>query len=349
MINNWSNQSGDNINRLIYQLRYGRELPARVLAAEALGSIENAAQDIIDALTVVSRDVVYVGLANVCQSALRRIEARKMEARKGTSRRDASVTVKRHRMAVAVTEDQTPGLLVSGSASFRKCNFCDKQTPQSAMTNLACQLSGPGQFYCPFCLRHRLNEKNTQHVLILTFRGVIGYYFYAFYHHLPKPLMYVNEIMDYVNLHVEMGTQNPVFLYDPETFLWFIDFSRVGSGKRKVHIQDILKTITEIIFAFNLHECVKDIKISKFYHRYEEAVFKFYHQRHRPVGLRILAPTLAKTGASEFSAEKATTTVMPHVVGTVGTTTTSYERRRIVFEETRTFTPALLKESLERR
>jgi hypothetical protein len=207
---------------------------------------------------------------------------------------------------VTIEEINTHGEIEGESEiPYRRCNFCSKETTlRPAAAALASQLSGANNFYCTFCLRHKFNTKNGRNTLMLSFRGLIGYYYYAFYT-LPKvPIIYLNQLNDFINLHVEIGKQNPLFFYDEESYLWFIDFSRIGKIKGQLPIEEVLKTISEIIMSFGLFDYIKDVKPHLFYKKYEEAVQIFYHQRKRPDNARILSPTLVKTGAAETAPEK---------------------------------------------
>ena len=246
---------------------------------------------------------------------------------------------------VTIEEINTHGEIEGESEiPYRRCNFCSKETTlRPAAAALASHLSGVNNFYCTFCLRHKFNTKNNRNTLILSFRGLIGYYYYAFYA-LPKvPIIYLNQMRDFIDLHVEIGKQNPLFFYDEESYLWFVDFSRIGKIKGQLPIEEVLKTIAEIIMSFGLFDYIKDIKPHLFYQKFEEAVQVFYHQRKRPENARILSPTLIKTGAAETAPEK------PHILtlaysfnGYTGADT----RKKINMEDTRIFHPKML---IERR
>src|SRR5690606_3477806 len=88
------------------------------------------------------------------------------------------------------------------------------------------------------------------------------------------------------------GLQNPIFRYDPETFCWFIDFSKVGRTKRKMPVETVLHTIIEQLACFNLYENVKECSPRKLYEKYQQAVMDFYQHRARHNGDRVFAPTL---------------------------------------------------------
>ena len=111
--------------------------------------------------------------------------------------------------------------------------------------------------------------------------------------------MYYAEIMEYVNTHAQVGLQNPVFYYDPETFIWFVDFSRVGRGKGKIRYEDVLKTLSNILVCFNLPLHMSNVRMAEVYEKYREAIDRFYSQRSRPFGKKLLVPTLAGCGIYE--------------------------------------------------
>ena len=135
---------------------------------------------------------------------------------------------------------------------YYECMFCGKRVgllPQQR--NLCEKLSGE-DFYCTFCLRNNFYNKNNKNILILSFRAIIGYYYHTFYLNTRK--MYYSQINDFITTHAEIGLNNPVFYYDWETMLWFIDFSKIGRGNKKIKIGDILQTLKDILICFNLDD-----------------------------------------------------------------------------------------------
>ena len=308
----------------------------RKAAALRLGRLGHCDRLVIDSLQRLARDN-HSELGKIAQESIDSIYLT-------DKMKKAAVRPKIMQTTVEITPEMGPGLEVETTRSFCKCNFCGKETVMTpGVRRFTEKLSGQNRFYCTFCLRHKLNHRDARNTLLLTFRGIIGYYYYSLYS-LPKHVwMCISEIKDYINMHVEAGLQNPVFIYDPEAYLWFIDFNRIGNAKTKMPIQDVLATIGEILLAFDLQENVKDIKPHKVYHKYEEAILKFYHQRHRPVGSRVLAPTLVKTGAGDYAADKLARDLLT-------TTTASYDqKRKIPWEDTRNFTPAILNEGLGKK
>ncbi len=198
-----------------------------------------------------------------------------------------------------VSMEQNPSsLLLDGQRIYRKCSFCTKECLVLPRTGkIISRLIGTeNDFYCPLCVRQCLHTRRRRNVLILTFRGIIGYIYKAGYFG-RRPRLYVSQIQDLIDLHVQIGYQNPLFLYDPETFCWFVDFERVGNSKKKIPIDEVYLTVNELISAFNPYSYIKDFKSWKIVERYEEAINDFYEQRFRPEGKRILAPTLKQVGA----------------------------------------------------
>lgn len=175
-----------------------------------------------------------------------------------------------------------------------ECEFCQKTVGLYPEQRRLCERLSGKSFYCSFCLQNNFNTKNNQHVLLMSFKGIIGYYYYVL--HGSHKSLYQSQIMDYVEAHQKIGLMNPVFRYDPESFLWFIDFSKVGRGGRKIPIKEVLKTVINILATFELPTHVDFFATSKLYKKYNEAVLKFYTDRYRPTNKKILAPTLSGCG-----------------------------------------------------
>lgn len=189
---------------------------------------------------------------------------------------------------------------------LRKCCFCEKKcTVFPVNKQLLTKLSGPDAFYCDFCLRHNFNSKNNRNIMILTFRSIIGYFYYQNYLLIDRGnapnvrRTWVSEIEDYIEYHREAGECNPIFVYDPETLLWFVDFSKVGDTRRKVPLDEVLKTVMNILLCFNLYETVPGVNINQFFQKYKDAITNFYEKRHRPEKRRILSPTFMHCGIYE--------------------------------------------------
>lgn len=111
--------------------------------------------------------------------------------------------------------------------------------------------------------------------------------------------LWISQIEDYIEVHYRAGSVNPLFLYDPVTMLWFVNFSKIGTSKKKVPIEEVIKTIVSILATFNLSEMIPGINMSYLYTKYKDAVNGFYKKRFRPKDRRMLIPTLVNTGVLE--------------------------------------------------
>jgi len=175
---------------------------------------------------------------------------------------------------------------------FRMCDFCNKETAVHDRTGqLLHQLTGDRGFYCPFCVRHDFHTKKRKHVLALTFRGLIGY-MYGICYFGREPRIYLSQLEDLVQQHVDVGHLNPLFVYDPETFCWFVDFAKVGESKKKMPMHEVLCTANEIISAFNPYNYIRGFKSNLFTKKYSKAITEWYNHRRRPEGKAILSPTM---------------------------------------------------------
>jgi hypothetical protein len=183
----------------------------------------------------------------------------------------------------------------------RQCDFCRKDVEVTLFNRALLEaLSGAKNFYCRFCLQHGLHTRNNRNVLILSFRSILGYYYYEFYlgASINRHRMSYSEIEDYVLTHQAVGSQNPIFIFDPETFYWFVDFNRVGGGGKKVRVEEVHKTVLNILTCFNLWD-VPNMQMHSLYEKYRTAIEAFYQKRFRPEGKRILLPSLVGCGLHE--------------------------------------------------
>ena len=185
---------------------------------------------------------------------------------------------------------------------FRKCSFCEKNCEAiSDQSRLVDRLAGPGNFYCSFCLRHDLHTRGNRDVLIFSFRSIIAYFYLQNYLNVTHGArkLWVSEIEDYIESHRQAGVVNPVFLYDPETMLWFVNFAKVGNSRKKIPLEEVLKTVVSILASFNLSETTQGISTAALYAKYKDAIENFYRKRYRPSDRRMLIPTLTNTGVVE--------------------------------------------------
>jgi hypothetical protein len=181
------------------------------------------------------------------------------------------------------------------------CSFCGKRVSIATFSGNLCNKLSGRDYYCGFCLRHNFYTKNNKNVLILTFRNILNHFYQEFY---ANPLttskkMYLSEIKEYTNAHVQAGLLNPTFSYDPSTLLWFIDFSRVGRGNKKIRLNDVLKTVLNILACFNLKTNITSFSVCYFYEKYETAIQKFYANRYRSPDRAILSPSIFSSVAQQ--------------------------------------------------
>jgi len=211
-------------------------------------------------------------------------------------------------------EDEGSNLQDEGTTISRKCDFCEKEAVVYKKTGDLLDRISPAGFFCSFCVRHNFHTKYRRNVMIVSFRGLIGY-LYHFCYFGKKPRLYLSQICDLIDAHVKIGHLNPVFVYDPDTYCWFIDFNKVGASKKRVPIKAITETINEIASAFNPYDYIKDFKSNVYVGRFAEAVNDFYHKRYRPDGKRICIPSLLHCACDmrETKAENANTVTQKKV------------------------------------
>lgn len=187
--------------------------------------------------------------------------------------------------------------ITSGELSntiHRECEFCGKIMALSPTRNEIHEFLN-SEFYCDTCLRNRFYTKHNRHILVLTFRALFAYYYYAFYRGTNRTVHYT-EILEYINTHSKIGLRNPVFYYDPQSLLWFVDFSRVGKGKSKLPLEEVLKTVANILACLNIQSHMPTVRVFELFEKYKEAISVFYQRRYRPPGKRMLVPTLIGCG-----------------------------------------------------
>ena len=181
---------------------------------------------------------------------------------------------------------------------YVECCFCEKLfkiTPDHQ--NIINKLGD--KVYCPFCIRHSHQTKAQKDILILTFRSVIGHYYYC--HYKKDKFMWLSEIKDCIANHIEAGMSNPFFNYDDETFLWFIDFNRVGKSTKKINKDVVIEVVSKIVSTFNIERNMGHKSKDKFHSKYIDAINLFYSHRKRPHDRKILNPTLSNLPVREQS------------------------------------------------
>jgi len=136
--------------------------------------------------------------------------------------------------------------------------------------------------------------------LILSYRAIIGHLYHKNYLKTPNGgvKMWVNQIRDQIDKHERVGLRSPVFSYDPETYLWFVDFTRIGKDNHKAPCEEVMDTAMTMLRCFDLDNIYGQWAFNNVWSRYEKAIKIFYQQRKRPKSKRMLIPTLRGTGAT---------------------------------------------------
>lgn len=174
---------------------------------------------------------------------------------------------------------------------FKNCNFCNKLVEIYPNNFKSCLKISGNKFYCPFCLRNNFNYKSNKNVLIYSFRAIIGYYYYKFYAVEDRSL-WLGQIKSIIEDHSYIGLDNPVLSYDPETYLWFADFNKIGDHKKKAPIKEVKSTICSSFDVFEIERHVSQIDKNIFWNKFNKAFDLFYQKRQRPKDRKMLIPTL---------------------------------------------------------
>lgn len=170
------------------------------------------------------------------------------------------------------------------------CDICDKFTlfypPQRKM----CEKLSRNNFYCNFCLQNNFNNRAVKRdLLILSFRSIIGFYYLNYY---TSKKIYYSQIESMIQSHEKTGLIYPFMKYDPETFLWFVDFSKIGRGQKKISVDELIAATINITSCFNLPIVIDGFKTQVFIQKFIDAIDKFYSNRYRPEDKKFLVPTL---------------------------------------------------------
>lgn len=194
---------------------------------------------------------------------------------------------------VLITEIESS--LREGVKVYNTCNFCEKTLIVSPYyKEFSDRLSPDDKFYCNFCVRNDYYQKSGNNILVISYRGLIGYYYHCFFLASKTSTMLLMDIHDYVELHIKVGMQNPLFRYDPETMCWFIDFSKVGKSKKKIPLTSVLQTVIQQLACFNIYENVRGSSPSKFYAKFADVINSFADSRKKTS--KVFTPTLWDCG-----------------------------------------------------
>ncbi len=184
---------------------------------------------------------------------------------------------------------------------FFSCNFCEKSgIMESCHSVIYERLVKSNRFYCANCIRNGFHTKRKKDILIMSFRAIFGYVYYKEYaKSVTERTIYLSEIQDFIDYHAKVGLLNPAFSYDPDTYLWFVDFTKIGDGPRQMPLDEIYKTVVNILSCFNLYESVgSSVVMHKIYDKFNEAIKLFQEKRQRPENKRLLIPSLQGSGGT---------------------------------------------------
>lgn len=205
---------------------------------------------------------------------------------------DMSATLKTYDVSVKQVEE-TSGQELSDTF-YHNCLFCEKLVRVSSDNFNSCLNLGGGKFYCPFCLRNNFNYRTSRNVLIVSFRAIIGQYYYKHFLETErhKTKMWLSEIECMIERHERLGLKCPVYSYDPSTYLWFVDFNKIGKNPRKAPIGEVTGIAQMILSVFKLDKVYGQYVFNDMWKKYEHALKLFYEKRQRPADRRMLIPTL---------------------------------------------------------
>lgn len=176
---------------------------------------------------------------------------------------------------------------------YKVCRFCGKDAKINARADkLIHNIVKDDGFHCGFCIRHDLHTRRGKDTLVLSMRGIIAHLYYNCYW-TKENTLFVSQIQDMIDAHALCGQINPVFLYDPDTYLWFVDFRKIGDdSKRRISLDEVINTTHDMLSCFNLYQYLKDFKGHKLVEKFDEALIDFFKKRYRPQGKPHLIPTL---------------------------------------------------------
>lgn len=193
---------------------------------------------------------------------------------------------------VTITKLDTNGQL--SDEVYKNCNFCEKLVRVTPSDNTI----DSKKYHCSFCLRNNFHYKDNVNVLIYSFRSIIGYYYHRFYlDQKSATKMWYSQIKAYIESHESIGMECPALYYDPQTYLWFANFNRIGNHPKKTPYQEVKKTIKKCLEVFQLNQ--HSFGNAMIWEKYSKALDLFYQQRQRPKDRRMLIPTVSLTYVSK--------------------------------------------------
>src|SRR5581483_6869317 len=175
--------------------------------------------------------------------------------------RDTIEHIKRSEKTIVTLQSSESTKLDDGVKGVSICNFCCKlEIFSQIQKHFLDILVNNDKFYCQFCLKNEHYKSYANKVFALSFRGIIGYYYYCYYNIPKQIILTTDELRDLVETHRSIGNRNPVFRYDYDSMIWFIDFNKVGKSGKKLSVNSVLETLIEIICSFNIYDNVPGSK-----------------------------------------------------------------------------------------
>lgn len=224
------------------------------------------------------------------------------------------MALKQREVSSQKIEEELPSPAISDVA-YRTCVFCEKMVRICGDNFNSCVHLSRTHFFCPFCLRNNFHYRSSRNVLVFSYRAIFGYYYLHNYRKNKGRQVYLNQIENYIRMHEKIGLRQPAFCYDPDTYLWFADFNKIGVDGWKAPFDEVITSARWILLCLGLEDFFGKSGSDIVWERYEKAFKVFYEQRQRPADRRMLIPTLKGVG---FTADE------------------------VLFEETRNFIPQML-------
>jgi hypothetical protein len=106
--------------------------------------------------------------------------------------------------------------------------------------------------------------------------------------------MWVSQIESQIERHALLGLDNPALSFDPQTFLWFANFNKIGVDKYKAPFDEVILLMQKMLDVFEVKERISQQARDVLWSRLEKATKLFYQQRKRPKDKKMLIPTLAQ-------------------------------------------------------
>ena len=188
---------------------------------------------------------------------------------------------------------------------YSTCCFCKKTVNINSDNFYSCSNLSKEKFFCPFCLRNNFNylEKD---ICVFSFKGILAYYYYVFYKKKSTFNLYYSQIKNYIEIHQEVGLNNPVFYYDPQTFLWFINFDKIGKKTHKAPIEEVKKTANNIFDCLEVDRFFNSFATNKLRQEFENCLISFNKQRNDKITIPLLegSEAIEESFATRFCLSK---------------------------------------------